>query len=346
MCNIAGYVGTRQAGPILNDMFRRQEGWDCGHYVGMATVDGGSLYVEKDVGNLDMFLAGHDAYAMPGTVGVIHGRTPGKPGQINEHWAHPFVGSKGRFAMVVNGCGGKFAQTIPPKNRLAYQQLREEGYEFESLTEEGTPGKGQMPDGLFVHPTEIKCQRVQQRVDQGMSLTEACSAVSIELPGERVSLIVNADEPECIIWSRINYPMFVAYADHGMYLATTPQAMPEDARNVTLLMACASGKVYKDHIETVPYKAPGFTVAPITPQVWKKAYEAMEAALTENEMHHDHLDRLLQPLFDEATCVPESAVNYAIMDYWERQGRLSVIKSYCPGTAPDSVAPRLTAKLK
>lgn len=346
MCNIAGYVGKKQAAPIILDMFRRQEGWDCGHYTGMATVDEAGLHVEKDIGNLEMFLAGHDAYNMPGTTGIIHGRTPGGPGQENGAWAHPFIGTGGRFAMVVNGCGGKFIEQIKPKNRQAYTQLREAGYTFASLTDIGRPGKGQMPDGMYLHPTEIKCQMVQMLNDQGMDLMEALAESNIKLPGERVNLIVSADEPDCIIWSRINYPMFVGYADHGMYLATTPQAIPEDARNITLLTACASGRVYCDRIETTPFKNHDFTVAPITPQVWKKSYEAMEQALQEQQLHHDKLDIMLRPMFEVATCVPESAVNYAIMDRFERQGRLSVVRTYVKGTAPGSVAPKLFAKLK
>ena len=345
MCNIAGYVGTRQAAPILVDMLRRQEGWDCGHYTGMATVDADGLHVEKDVGNLDMFLAGHDAFSMPGTVGIIHGRTPGILGQDNGHWAHPFVGSKGRFAMVVNGCGGKFAKTIREKNKAAYMELKAAGYHFDSLGQMGKPEK-QLPDGNFVHPSDILTQKIQQYADQGLSLPEACAAANMQMPVERVCLCVNAVEADCITWSRNNYPMFVGYADHGMYLATTPQAMPGDARNITLLMACASGRVYRDRVETVPYQNPGFTVAPITPQIWKKAWETMEAAMTEKEMHHDQLDRLLQPLFTEATCVPESAVNYAIMNQWERQGRLEVIRKTVPGTAPNSTAPKLYARIK
>lgn len=345
MCNIAGYVGTRRAAPILLEMFRKQEGWDCGHYTGVATVDNAGLYVEKDIGHLEMVLAKHDIENMPGTVGVIHGRTPGAPGQKNGHWAHPFVGDKGRFAMVVNGCGGRFRDTVRQKNIEAYMELKAAGYSFDSLSNIGKPQK-EMPDGKYLHSTDILTQMVQYNVDHGMSLPDACAAANMRVTVERVCLLVNADEPDCITWTRINYPMFVGYADHGMYLATTPQAMPDDARNITLLTACASGRVYRDRIETKPFKNPGFTVAPITPQIWKKAYEAMEQALQEKEMHHDHLDVMLQPYFEEASCVPESAVNYAIMDRFERQGRLCVNKTYVKGTAPDSVAPKIYARLK
>ena len=56
MCNIAGYVGTKPAAPILIEMMRREEGWDAGFYTGIATVSGGKLYTDKVVGDLDHLL--------------------------------------------------------------------------------------------------------------------------------------------------------------------------------------------------------------------------------------------------------------------------------------------------
>ena len=35
MCNIAGYIGTKQAAPIIIEMLRKQEPWDSGFYTGI-----------------------------------------------------------------------------------------------------------------------------------------------------------------------------------------------------------------------------------------------------------------------------------------------------------------------
>ena len=56
MCNIAAYVGTKQAAPIIIEMLRRQEGWDSGYYTGIATIHEGKLYMEKDACNLETLL--------------------------------------------------------------------------------------------------------------------------------------------------------------------------------------------------------------------------------------------------------------------------------------------------
>ena len=43
MCNIAGYVGDRQAAPILVEMLRRQEIYDSGFSTGIVTIHQGKL---------------------------------------------------------------------------------------------------------------------------------------------------------------------------------------------------------------------------------------------------------------------------------------------------------------
>lgn len=140
--------------------------------------------------------------------------------------------------------------------------------------------------------------------------------------------------------------MFTAIADHGMYMATTPQAMPEDARNVQLLMPMSVGKVFCDRVETRPVKNTDIRIAPITPGVWKACYEAMEEKLSQEEIDHDSLDRLIRPLFEEATCPPESAVNYAIMNQFEKEGRLEINRYRVPGTGVGLTAPKRKGKLK
>lgn len=51
MCNIAGYVGTKQAAPILLDLIEKQEGLAAGYYTGIATYHEGKIYYQKLVGD-------------------------------------------------------------------------------------------------------------------------------------------------------------------------------------------------------------------------------------------------------------------------------------------------------
>ena len=57
MCNIAGYVGERDAAPILIGMMKREEGFAGGYYTGIATLSGGRLYHAKLTGDTDRLLA-------------------------------------------------------------------------------------------------------------------------------------------------------------------------------------------------------------------------------------------------------------------------------------------------
>ena len=56
MCNIAGYIGKKQAAPILLDLLRRQECYDGGAGTGIATIHEGKLYFRKVLGDVETLL--------------------------------------------------------------------------------------------------------------------------------------------------------------------------------------------------------------------------------------------------------------------------------------------------
>ena len=47
MCNIAGYVGSKQAAPVLLEMLKKQEGFDSGFYTGIATIHEGKFFMPR-----------------------------------------------------------------------------------------------------------------------------------------------------------------------------------------------------------------------------------------------------------------------------------------------------------
>ena len=102
MCNIAGYIGPDRAAPILLKMREREEVFDAGCYTGIATVHEGKLHWRKVVGSVKSLIERTDAMDLPGNVGIIHGRTPGRG---NWTWAHPFVNPEESFAYVLEVTG-------------------------------------------------------------------------------------------------------------------------------------------------------------------------------------------------------------------------------------------------
>ena len=122
MCNIAGYIGERDAAPILIEMIREQEGLNGGFYTGIATLHEGKIHQRKLVGSLDDLLKKTDAASLPGKIGIIHSRTPGFAG---DEWAHPFVCERdGEIfsALVMNGYVGYF-EPFDKKSIAVAEQL-------------------------------------------------------------------------------------------------------------------------------------------------------------------------------------------------------------------------------
>ena len=102
MCGIVGYIGKKQAAPILLDGLSKLEyrGYDS---AGMAIFDGKKINMAKATGRLKVLSElTHEGATLPGTVGIGHTRwaTHGAPSDIN---AHPHFNEAGTIAVVHNG---------------------------------------------------------------------------------------------------------------------------------------------------------------------------------------------------------------------------------------------------
>src|SRR3990170_3787677 len=126
MCGIIGYVGSREAGPLLLEGLQRLEyrGYDS---AGFAVLDGdGRLHLKKHVGKLSNLVASLEGVHPPGTIGLAHTRwaTHGKPSDDN---AHPHLDCTGDVAVVHNGI---------VENYVALrQELLAQGHRFASETD-------------------------------------------------------------------------------------------------------------------------------------------------------------------------------------------------------------------
>ena len=126
MCGIVGYIGFRNAYPILIKGLKRLEyrGYDS---AGVALVsDEGNMNVYKEKGkvrNLEALVNGNDC---SGQLGIAHTRwaTHGEPSSLN---AHPHVSQNGRLALVHNGIIENYSSLR--------DLLEKEGYVFKSSTD-------------------------------------------------------------------------------------------------------------------------------------------------------------------------------------------------------------------
>src|SRR5439155_24591515 len=125
MCGIVGYVGHREAEPILIEGLRRLEyrGYAS---AGLATLTRPQLHVRKRAGRLADLAELLDERPAPGTLGISHTRwaTHGAPTDAN---AHPQVGGDGLVAVVHNGVIENYA--------AIKRRLQAEGVAFRSDTD-------------------------------------------------------------------------------------------------------------------------------------------------------------------------------------------------------------------
>lgn len=126
MCGIVGYIGNKQASPVILEGLAKLEyrGYDS---AGMAVFDGEKIQVQKAVGRLKVLEElTHGGETMPGCVGIGHTRwaTHGAPSTVN---AHPHFNKQETIAVVHNGIIENYIQL---RNKLI-----KHGYEFVSETD-------------------------------------------------------------------------------------------------------------------------------------------------------------------------------------------------------------------
>ena len=345
MCNIAGYVGSKAAAPILLDMIARQEGLGGGYYTGIATICDGVIHYAKLTGDTKRLLECTNAAQLPGNIGIIHSRSKSGGGDA---WAHPFVGThngKEICAYVANGAPGFFADRSEKANQIA-QELANTGYILHSRENISIPGYIRFDDGTYAHMSDVMCQLITKHIVNGASEPESMNTAFCEMPAEIVGLLISLAAPDRITWSRINMPMHVAFAPHGAYLATAAMEIPEDASDASLLPACTSGNVYKNRLELFPYPQAPAQVAPINAAVRHNAYAVICDILSQKEATAQELVDAIRPFFPKADCYPDAPLMYDILHGLKAEGKLSITTYRVPGSADGIDAPQFRMKLK
>jgi glucosamine--fructose-6-phosphate aminotransferase (isomerizing) len=206
MCGIIGYVGHREAEPVLLEGLRRLEyrGYDS---AGVATVAGAHLHVRKRAGRIADLAAFLREEPAPGQVGIGHTRwaTHGAPSDRN---AHPHVGGNGRLALVHNGVIENFA--------ALKRQLQKDGVAFHSETD-----------------TEVIAHLIARNLPG--DLAQAVQRVLPLLKGTYGLAVLNLDDPGVLVGARLGSPLVLGLAEGECFLASDPAALAGFARQVVFL---------------------------------------------------------------------------------------------------------------
>jgi glucosamine--fructose-6-phosphate aminotransferase (isomerizing) len=210
MCGIVGYVGPREALPLLMGGLRRLEyrGYDS---AGVALQRNGSLTVLRAEGKLDNLAAVVASHPASGTTGIGHTRwaTHGRPTEQN---AHPHVDCGGVTAVIHNGIIENFEELKNP--------LVDHGHTFTSETD-----------------TEVVVHLLEEELAKGKTLEDAALAVLPRLEGAAALAFISAKDPGKIVAARISNAggVIVGHGKGENFVASDIPALLEHTRSVTFL---------------------------------------------------------------------------------------------------------------
>ncbi|HAD02521.1 MAG TPA: glutamine--fructose-6-phosphate transaminase (isomerizing), partial [Porphyromonadaceae bacterium] len=210
MCGIVGYVGMREAYPILIKGLKRLEyrGYDS---AGVAIINNNqnlNVYKAKGkVSELEAYISDKD---VSGTIGIAHTRwaTHGEPCKAN---AHPHYSSSENIALIHNGIIENYAVL---KNRL-----QEKGYTFKSSTD-----------------TEVLVQLIEYiKVSKDLDLLTAVQLALREVIGAYAIAVLDKERPSEIIAARKSSPLVVGIGDNEFFLASDATPIVEYTDKVVYL---------------------------------------------------------------------------------------------------------------
>ncbi len=205
MCGIMGYVGPRQAAPLILEGLRRLEyrGYDS---AGIAVANG-AIHVRKAQGKIERLSGLLGEQPLAGTVGIGHTRwaTHGEPSDVN---AHPHTDPTGRFVVVHNGIIENFHELR--------QRLADAGHAFASETD-----------------TEILAHLVAIEYDG--DLVAAVRRAVVHAEGAYALVVMSSEEPGRIIAVRKVSPLVVGLGDGETFLASDIPAVLQHTRDFLII---------------------------------------------------------------------------------------------------------------
>ena len=204
MCGIVGYVGEKQAAPILLDGLSKLEyrGYDS---AGIAVYDGSKIGMKKSRGRLKVLSElTHDGATLPGKIGIGHTRwaTHGEPSDIN---AHPHFNKEESIVVVHNGIIENYLKL---KKKLA-----QKGYEFISDTD-----------------TEVIAHLLDYYY-QGNPL-QTITKIMHRMEGSYALGILFKDHPDELYAVRKDSPLIVGHSESGCVIASDVPAVLKYTRDV------------------------------------------------------------------------------------------------------------------
>ena len=236
MCGIVGYIGQREASPILLKGLQSLEyrGYDSS---GMALIlsKKKSISLRKSPGKISALESILKKKPLSGATGIAHTRwaTHGSPNQIN---AHPHLDCSGEVAVVHNG--------IIENYRELKEGLLKEGHKFRSQTD-----------------TEVIVHLIEKFFKSG-DLEEAVRKAISKLEGSFAIGVISSREPDKLVGARAGSPLIVGVGKGENFLASDAPAILADTRDVIFLGENELVVLTKDSYKITDFSGRGVSKTP------------------------------------------------------------------------------------
>ena len=210
MCGIVGYIGSRQAFPILIKGLQRLEyrGYDS---AGIMLYDGSKTKVSKTKCKVfDLKIKADGDKNNTGTIGIGHTRwaTHGVPNDVN---AHPHVSNSGRIVAIHNGIIENYA---PIKTTL-----EKRGYTFHSDTD-----------------TEVLVNLIEEiQIKEEVSLAKAVRLALNDVVGAYALVVFDIENPDTLVTARMGSPLAIGVGENEFFVASDASPFIEYTSNAIYL---------------------------------------------------------------------------------------------------------------
>ncbi len=209
MCGIVGYIGSKDAYPILIKGLKRLEyrGYDS---AGVAIMQDGNITILKEKGKVSDLEGLAFASNKSGTLGIGHTRwaTHGPPNQVN---AHPHASQSGEIVLIHNGIIENYASIKT--------ELSGRGYTFKSDTD-----------------TEVLVQLIEEiQLSEKCNLQDAVRLALNEVTGAYAIAVFSKKEPDILVGARKGSPLILGVGDHEFFLASDASPVIEYTKKVVYI---------------------------------------------------------------------------------------------------------------
>ena len=201
MCGIVGYVGFREAYPIVIKGLKRLEyrGYDSS---GIALLDDGNIKLSKTKGKVvDLENRAKDEISLKGTLGIGHTRwaTHGEPNDVN---SHPHISNSGDLVIIHNG----IIENYDPLKK----ELINRGYTFVSDTD-----------------TEVLINLIEDvKKNEGVKLGKAVRIALTQVVGAYAIAVFDKNKPGEIVAARMGSPLAIGVGEDNKEFFVASDASP------------------------------------------------------------------------------------------------------------------------